>query len=215
MKLSNNISRWTKPSRDQMQLLNDTLGKACDEATVKRKEEEKRLSERLESERVSQDEFIKRAFNEIWLPSLDDLATEYKKICLRVLAPDESRISKSLLPVISENIKSRLPYKGILQRFDDYRIGNKRFPYDSLKKKLDEKIRSIEQSIVRDLLIEKSEREAKAKRNFDVDNFLKKIRNLPVCRIGSIAWKLIIQIGAAYGFLELIRLIHNALQTPR
>lgn len=76
---------------------------------------------------------------------------------------------------------------------------------------LDEKIHSIEQAINRDILIEKKEREEKAKRKFDVDNFLKKIRNLPVCRIGSIAWKLIIQIGAAYGFLELIRLIHNVL----
>ncbi|MEK6653207.1 MAG: hypothetical protein AABY50_09785 [Nitrospirota bacterium] len=218
MKLSNNISRWTlflKLSRNQLQLLNYALGKACDEATVKREEEKKKLSEKLENERASQYEFIKREFDEIWLPSLDDLVTEYKKICLRVLAPDESRISKSLLSVISENIKSRLPYKGILQRLDDYRIGNKRFPYDSLKKMLDEKIRSIEQSIDRDLLIEKAEREEKAKRSFDVDDFLKKMQNRPGLRIVSLFWKLIIQIGAVYGFLELIRLMLNALQNPR
>lgn len=68
IKLSNNISRWIlflKLSCNQLQLLNYAMGKACDEATVKRKEEEKRLSERLESERALQDEFIKRAFNEI------------------------------------------------------------------------------------------------------------------------------------------------------
>jgi len=210
IKLSNNISRWTlflKLSRNQLQLLNYALGKTQDEATVKRIEEKKRLSERLASEGGSQDEFIKREFDEIWLPFLDDLISEYKKIYLRVLAPDESRISKSLLSFIVEDIKLRIPTEGILQALDDYRAGNKRFPYDSLKKRLNEKISSIEQSTSRDLLNEKSEREEKAKRSFDVDDFLKKKRNLPVCRIGFIILKVIIAVGTLYGFIKLIRLV--------
>lgn len=126
-------------SETQRTLIQNLLGKARDNNTLNMQREIKNLEEKLASQgfnKFNSGQAINEEF-EIRFKYLKNLAYEYMKIYLDVLAPQNSPLPRELLDYISENIHKKLdgPWKGIRQTIDDYKGANKRFNVDEHFKK--------------------------------------------------------------------------------
>lgn len=200
----------------QRTLIQNLLGKARDENTLKEEKEIKDLDERSASRgfsKFSSGPAISEEFD-IRFKYLQELANKYKKIYLDVLAPDNALISEELLNYILENTKENLngPILEIKQTIDDYKRINRRLNLDGhFKKKLDDKLLDILQEIKRDLLIDQSKRKLSktGAEETRVDSFVKYFKNNRVFSLFIIIGLIIIAIGT---FADSLRNIFNVIK---
>ncbi len=206
-------------SETQKTLIQNLKGKTRDKNTLKIQQEIKDLEKKITSRgfsKFSSGPAISEEFD-IRFKYLKELAHEYMKIYLDVLAPENTLISDELLNYILEKTKENLNglILGIRQTIDDYKKMNKRFNIDGhLKRKLDEKLIGVVQEIRRDLLIEQDKRNLNATTTSSsektlVDRWLRKFKNNRILSIIIIFGIIIIAIGT---FTDALRNIFDAIQ---